>query len=334
MFDNKFLITLLGLIVAVVAVSKIKDQDEEETREEFLGNLPSFQTKVDVVQDIKGQMYSVPGTYQALLSPRMSAQLDYGANIRYNMPSIQNQAVPVHPLTFGNMALKGGQNYYENFQQKENYCGSGSCGSGGGPVTCGKGGIPESYHRGAPITEAGYGNGNYNAVLDKAYSGDAPDSANAPAHGMLPVRDMSSMDSAAERGEGQVFTYDRFIYANRNSRLRSQGDPIRGDLAVVPCAGGWFRPSVQPNIDLQQGAMFVLGGSNMQSNNELANLIVSSSGNSQRVVSGINMDNSQVDTARAIANGLNPNAGLNMANQLGGGYSNAAQSSVNVTAFP
>jgi hypothetical protein len=46
------------------------------------------------------------------------------------------------------------------------------------------------------------------------------------------------------------------------------------------------------------------------------------------------MDNSQIDTARAIANGLNPNVGMNMANQFGGGLSSAAQSSVNVTAFP
>ena len=118
MFDNKFLITLLGLIVAVVAVSKIKSDEEDETKEEFLGTLPRMIPKVDVVQDVKGQMYSVPGTFQALLSPRMSGQVDYGANIRYNMPSIQNQAVPVNPLTFSNMALKGGQNYYENFQQK------------------------------------------------------------------------------------------------------------------------------------------------------------------------------------------------------------------------
>jgi hypothetical protein len=46
------------------------------------------------------------------------------------------------------------------------------------------------------------------------------------------------------------------------------------------------------------------------------------------------MDNSQVNTARAMANGLNPNAGFNMSNQFGGGLSSAAQSSVNVTAFP
>ena len=332
MFDNKFLITLLGLIVAVVAVSKIKSDEEDETKEEFLGTLPRMIPKVDVVQDVKGQMYSVPGTFQALLSPRMSGQVDYGANIRYNMPSIKNQAVPVNPLTFSNMALKGGQNYYENFQQKENYCDSGSC--GGGPQSCGKGGIPESYHGGAPLTEPGYGNGNYNAVLDKAYSGDKPASENAPAHGMLPVLDMTSMDAAAERGEGQVFTYDRFIYANAKSRLYAQGDPIRGDLKIVPCAGGWFRPSVQPLRDLQQGAMFVMGGTNAETTNSLAELIYTTSGNSQRTFSGVDMDNSQINTAHAIANGLNPNIGMNMANQYGGGLSSAAQSSVNVTAFP
>ena len=55
---------------------------------------------------------------------------------------------------------------------------------------------------------------------------------------------------------------DRLVFANRNSQLRAMGDPIRGDLAIVPSAPGWFTPSVSPQIDLQKGAMNMLGGSN------------------------------------------------------------------------
>lgn len=55
---------------------------------------------------------------------------------------------------------------------------------------------------------------------------------------------------------------DRLVFANRNSQLRAMGDPIRGDLAIVPSAPGWFTPSVSPQIDLQKGAMNMLGGPN------------------------------------------------------------------------
>ena len=55
---------------------------------------------------------------------------------------------------------------------------------------------------------------------------------------------------------------DRLVFANRNSQLRSMGDPIRGDVPIVPSPPGWFRPSVAPQIDLQRGAMNILAGTN------------------------------------------------------------------------
>lgn len=329
MFDNKFLVTLIGLIVAVAAIN-IKTKDEDEIKEEF-GMLPSFQSRVDVVaapsskSAAKGDFYSVPGTYQAMLSPRFS-NTDYGANIRYNMPSKINQASPVNPLTFSKLVGNNSQNYIskENFDFpiRENY-------SNGGPVNCGKGGVPESYMGGAPAMEADYANGNYNKIRSQAYSESSfPASASS-----LPVSDMTQMSAAEQNGMPAPVVYDRFVYANRNSRLRSQGDPIRGDLAVVPCEGGWFRPSVQPNIDLQQGAMNVMGGTTNDTANSLANLIYSTSGNSQSVIGGINMDKSQLNMASSIASGFNPVKALNMNTQYGGGLS-ANQRDVNVTAFP
>jgi hypothetical protein len=56
---------------------------------------------------------------------------------------------------------------------------------------------------------------------------------------------------------------DRLIFANRNSQLRAMGDPIRGDLPIVPNPPGWFTPSVTPQIDLQRGALNFLAGANL-----------------------------------------------------------------------
>ena len=47
MFYNKFIITLIGLIVAVVAINNIKSKDEDII--EGIGMLPSFTYKVDTI---------------------------------------------------------------------------------------------------------------------------------------------------------------------------------------------------------------------------------------------------------------------------------------------
>ena len=62
--------------------------------------------------------------------------------------------------------------------------------------------------------------------------------------------------------DSQPVIYDRLIYSNIRSRLRGQGDPIRGDLLITPNSykcdnptAGWFQVSVKPNRDLNRGAM-------------------------------------------------------------------------------
>lgn len=328
MFDNKFLITLVGLIVAVVAINNIKSDDDEEIKEEYTAGMPQLTWWVDRVaaQDTKsaqkGDFYSVPGYNQSLLSPRFS-NLDYGANIRYNMPSYQNQAVPANALTFNNMVGAGGANYV-----KEKYEGPGgrqAAPSSGNPPNCGKGGYPESYVGGAPMMQAGYANGDYNKELNMAYSNSKIPASTA----MLPINDMTSM--ASDSVNSAPVVYDRYVYSNRNSRLRGLGDPIRGDVPVVPCASGWFRPSVHPNIDLQQGAMNVMGGATNDTANSLANLIYTTSGNGQTSIGGINMNKTELALANNVAKGISPLSQVNMNNQFSGGIS--AMSDINVTGF-
>ena len=188
MFDNKFLITLLGLVVAVVAINNFKSKDEEEVQEDFFMN-PSMTWKVDRVAATpssakKGDFFSVPGTYQAMLNPRFS-NVDYGANIRYNMPSQDNLAAPCNPLgyasnplTFASMVNSQERQSgvsKENFAQRtdpvrENY-GCQSCGGGCSVADCRKGGAPLGYHGGAPVIPGnGYANGNFNKVSEEVYS--------------------------------------------------------------------------------------------------------------------------------------------------------------------
>lgn len=159
-----------------------------------------------------------------------------------------------------------------------------------------------------------YANGNYNEVLN--------DIVQAGAVNGWPTSTLAELDSATlmtQDGEmKQPIIYDRYIYSNRNSRLRGQGDPIRGDLPIVPISGSWFIPSGAyegPNIVLQQGAMNVMGGVNNETNNQLANLIYNSSGGAETAIGGVDM------------------AQTNMSHNVYGAAS-AALGDVRMTAFP
>ena len=186
------------------------------------------------------------------------------------------------------------------------------------------------YHGGAPIIPGnGYANGNFNELSEKVYSdkkaGGLPrdkrdtmycnGSNNQPSlSSSLPVRDMTALNAAGDNV--QPIVYDRYIFANRNSRLRSQGDYFRGDLPIMPCNTGWFQVSVQPNIDLNQGAMNVMGGINNETTKGLADIIYKTSGNAETAIAG-------VDMAQHV----------NMSTMFGGDLS-AGQGDINVTAFP
>lgn len=290
MFDCKFITTLIALVVAVLAICNF-NTNKVTINEGYLGNLPSMITTKDRVvassreAAAKGDFYSVPGTYQSILNPRFS-NVQYGSNIRYNMPSYNNMAVPFEPLTFGNMAK---ENYKENFTN----------GAGG----CRQGDAPNSSHSGGgPLMPADYASGNYNKVVNQALQEvQYPDATD-----MIPVGDMTTINALGETV--QPIVYDRFIYANRNSRLRGLGDPIRGDLPIVPCNAEWFRPSVHPVVDLQQGAMNVIGGIDNETTNALAELINATSGDT--TIAGVNLSS--------------------MKNTLTG----QAMSSLNIVAFP
>ena len=330
MLDGKIIATMLGLIASIAMIKKIND--EEKTTEHWWGSLPRVTVRSDLVAKPaesqyasagargganKGDFFSIPGTYQAMLSPRFS-NTQYGANITYNMPNYENQAVPMGPLDFGSMASS---NYYrapsvkENFRQPvvENYPCQGNCSGGCTVIGCGKGGAPcpSDFRTDTPIAPAGYADGNYNQVADDVYS------QFAVAENELPVGDMTTMTSSGQ--EINSIVYDRPMYAMPKSRLFATSDYIRGDLAIIPHQTGWFRPSVTPNIDLNPGALAVMGGINNDSAKDTANLIYQASSGGQSTLAGVNM--------QQYFNKVNMN------NQYAGAYS-AAGRDVQFTSFP
>lgn len=294
MFDTKNIAGIIVFVIVIIVVCVIiynysNKNTPKQSNEGFgFGGLPSMTWKKDRIvassaqAAAKGDFYSVPGTYQAILNPRFS-NVDYGANIKYNLPSYDKQAVPCEPLTFGKMAK-------ENFTDTvENY-GCSSCNVSCRPVNHDSPTGASSYSM-----KGDYSNGNYNEVLDTAYQSMEYPSATD----MMPVGDMTTVNALGETV--QPIVYDRFIYANRNSRLRAQGDPIRGDLPIVPCSAEWFRPSVHPNIDLHEGAMNVLGGVDNSTTQALADLIYATSGDS--TIAGVNMSSMRdTETGQAMSN--------------------------------
>lgn len=299
MSNTKFLFTVVGLMVAVFAICKTNFSSGSPIEEGFWG---SSSRKWKVSREMKhpnGATFSLPNNYQmmlgedkfvsnpsfqGILSPRMSALNNYGAHIRYNMPDQKNQGVPCNPLTFGNMVK---ENYGSaNTHQCHGNCGSQGCSS----PSCRKGGLPENVPVGPKGPGTNYAAGNYNEVLDDVYA-KYPDAVDS-----LPVGNMTTLNASGE--VTQPIIYDRYIFANRNSRLRSQGDWIRGDLPIVPCNQGWFNVHPNPNLDLNQGAMNVLGGVENETSRALADLIYSSSGNTDTTIGGVDLSLSNLNSSQ------------------------------------
>lgn len=311
MLDNKTKIIVGIAVVAVIGVVVFMVMRKKGTREGFLGNLPRFSAVVqrEVAADqqaaAKGQFYSVPG-FQGILAPR-AASVNYGANIKHNMPAYENQGIPCNPLTFGNMAygadwggtfnttpqaagscasIAAAQNsakqhggVKEGFKDmtRENYGCGGGCGSGCTPASCNTDGTPYQYHGGAPLMPADYTDGNYAEVLDDVMrTGEYADNS-----GTLPVPSMATVDALGQVSE-QPIIQDRLVMVNAVNRLQGLGDKIRGDLQITPQQFGWFNSSwgYAPVSTISQGALGVITDVDNGNFHRMAEFINSTSGSS------------------------------------------------------
>lgn len=327
MFNNKFLATLIGLTIAVLAIWYSDFGNSDSVLENFI-NVPQTVRKMPVAVSSRGvtalpqgatlnkqmgfpspggnlgssPMFMIPGTFQNSLEPRMNANNNYGAYLRYNMPSNEHLAVPKNPLIFGNMV-------HENYS-KENYCSSGGCGS---VQSCSAGGVKSDValnaHQATPSpTHPDHSSNSYHAARDSIPVGSHVTSD-------LPVPDMATLNIDGTLDENPI-VYNRMMYANQKSKLHGLGDPIRGDLAITPNRGGWFSVSATPQIDLRSGAMAVMGGLGNETSQELYQLQYQSSGTADSTLGGI-------DLAEA----------LNVSAQKAG-YQGMATNDVQFTAFP
>jgi len=291
--------SILGLTAALYAYQQCSAP--EEVKENFLPGMQARRIQVAQPQDApKGDFYEIPGTYQQSLSPSGGAgMVDYGANIRYNMPANNKLRTP----KYNNVQLPENKslNYADMVYQKEGYCGSCSGGGGSGVESyCGP-----SCNQAKMGCNASSGSGS-SAALGQGPSRLArPSQVNAGPSAqfkkeynqlaynettdLLPVMDMSQQ-SVGVLGDETInpIIYDRFIYANQKRRGLGQGDFFRGDLPIVPNNTGWFQPSADPQLDLRTGALAVMGGIDNGTSNELMALQTSASGGLLSVGGGIN----------------------------------------------
>lgn len=297
MLDSKFFFTLIGLIVSVFAIC---NTNMSPAINEGFGMNPSGSIKVvrEVVPRDKNRNptsggYSTKNTYQSMLgnnnvvsypnfqgalSPRFN-NTQIGAQIRYNIPDQAHMAAPYHPLAFGNMATKG-----YNGNNRENFgCSSGRC-NGSCNGSCGKGGVSPKLH------PAMSHNPNYTSAMNQIK--DSEYNTDVLSDGMVQVGDMTTINASGE--VDQPIIYDRFIHSMKKSNLHSQGDFIRGDLAIAPCEGQWFNVHPTPHLDLNAGAMHVMGGYDNETAKNLAELMHVTSGGYQTTMGGmdLNMSNS------------------------------------------
>ena len=268
MLDSKFFFTLVGLTIAVIAICNTSFTPY--INETFIPGSRTVRVEQEVHPGGLGscQGQGIPTNYnnlgfiqrpnfQASLSPRFS-NVNYGANIRYNMPSYKNQGVPCDAMSLGNMAKEGYSHNLEN-------------------TVSGSGGV---------IKNGSCNESSYTSAMNKLYN----DSPFPVPNDMLPTSDMTQAVLGSDGNVTNNIVYDRYIYANQKSNLRSQGDPIRGDLPIKPHAKSqWFNVSVTPHIDLQMGALNVMGGIDNSSNRALSELMYASSGNSRSSLGGVDM---------------------------------------------
>jgi hypothetical protein len=311
---NKVILT--GIIIALTSIAVVAMNSHSK---EGFWMTPSRTWKVDkMFKDPSTQDFFSTPNFQSILSPRFS-NVDYGPDLRTQFPSYNRVGVPNDPLFESSMPsdpldyaiaknkMTGGNTYNSKFEDTRPQTAFGNPYESGNPYgnvsfrenfnsTESPRGFQTSKSIGGPAIpldphnpySTSYANGNYNEVLNEIVQAGAVDG--------WPTSTVAELDSATfmtQDGEmKQPIIYDRYIYSNRNSRLRGQGDPIRGDLPIVPISGSWFIPSGAyegPNIVLQQGAMNVMGGVNNETNNQLANLIYNSSGGAETAIGGIDM---------------------------------------------
>jgi len=215
----------------------------QNSKENFVGGLPNFTTKVI------NSGYTIPSK----IPPRF-ANFDGPAHVRYS-------GVPMQ-YVHNSGAL--GRGDIDGVLYRGPGGKAGSQPQGSNPIddrTLDMGPLAQGY----PVTEGFKGD-----IMTTNWRAPVPEVSD--------VMPTSGNSEKLTNPQGEPIIYDRIIFANQRSRLYEQGDPIRGDLPIIPHQNDWMRPSVRPNIDLRDGAMAVMGGWDNMTSKQTLELRNASSG--------------------------------------------------------
>jgi hypothetical protein len=338
MINSNFIILLLGLVAAFAFGM---DQKQKTIKENFntfqlkarvvpydgdtMTDLPanpvrtaaivgrSVEGPVRLGGDLKGKFVTYPN-YQSVVPPRFNptGNTPY---INARLPDRDHLAEPANPLgypksvnTISNNAMT-----YNKMVSKENYD-SGDY-SGGGSY-----GLPPppNYHA--------------NQALYDEMKAQMPKTTFLEG---IPVETMETVNPDGEIENVRVI--DRLMYSNFKSRQYGQADFIRGDLPIVPCNRGWFTVSARPSIDLNPGAMAVMGGIGNETTKAtwaLQSKYSGGTGQTSNSIAGLGFDPAGRDSKMTLEKGLgmSPDEGVSVVTT----YADASprQGPIQVTAFP
>jgi len=280
MFDSKFIVTLIALIISVVAICNF-DKKKGDSTENF-GMLPSQVLKPTYVyKDPKsGNFVSVPNM-STTIAPRFG-NTNLGASIKYSLPDGKNMAFDSQKPVVGG-AFVG---TYPSSQIQENFT------------------TPSCSFLSNPVMKPDFSSGNFNKMQQKSQT----QSGSQEMAEQVPIGSMKTTDTNGEQIETVVFS--RFQVANRsNSRLRAAGDPIRGDvtpMAVTGVDSAWI-PSINATSDLHMGALAVMGGLNGEQASSMGSFMY---GNSlQTAVGGIDMSTENLSSIGMLNSDVSVMAG-------------------------
>ena len=239
MLSSKFIITLVGLLAALFAICNMNFQ--ESTVEGFWGGPGRRWKTIESVHR--------PGCAPQATRGNLIGGLNDDSFIK--TPAFQSLLAP----RFDNTGMTPD---IRHSPPAERHMASRPC----DPLSMGN------------MAQENYSSNGVNESNSYAQSLHAQEPANVLS--ALPVGNMASIN--AEGVGTNPVVYNNFVFANQKSKLRQHGDPIRGDLPIVPCKSGWFSVHPNVNLDLQAGALATMGGVGNQTALATAQLIRAASG--------------------------------------------------------
>ena len=234
-------------------------------------------------------------------------------NLTYDTNSILNTSF------YNPDEIKKSYAEYTKNQEKENFCSSCDSSEGAGFYT-----VPGNYepYLSPRMNSAGLNSYVKYQLPDEKYQANKPndpftvaeyfdkpnikenyqnvgnkiiDSTKVEGNQLPETKDMKNVGATGGQSkDGFYVNTERLIFSTAKNRLRGQGDPIRGDLPVIPCnpeanpnSNVWFRPSANPQSMLNGGAMNVLGGTGNTTAMQLAQLMSNANGGQNTTYGGL-----------------------------------------------